>query len=130
VSIYPSAEQFRTLLAGPKDQPVVMLNLLRFKDRADAPDAGLDGAAAYMRYSDAMRPIVEAHGGRILWTGRVDSMVIADVDPGYHAVALVEYPSRQKFLEIATSAEVAAIGVHRTAGLESQWLIATTEGSF
>ena len=130
MSIYPTAEQFKTLLAGPKDQPVVMLNLLRFKPHADAPDVGVSGAEAYARYGAEMRKIVESHGGRILWTGRVDSMVIADVDPGYHAVALVEYPSRQKFFEIATSAEVAAIGVHRTAGLESQWLIATTQGEF
>jgi len=128
MSIYPTSEQFKTLLEGPPDQPVVMLNLLRFKPRADAPDADVSGAEAYQRYGSAMRKIVESHGGRILWSGRVDSMVIADVDPGYHAVALVEYPSRKKFVEIARSAEVAAIGVHRAAGLESQWLIATTPG--
>ena len=128
MSIYPTAEQFETLLAGPSDRPVVMVNLLRFKPKADAPDEGLSGAAAYERYGTEMRKIVESHGGRILFSGRVDSMVIADGDPGYHAVALVEYPSRQKFFEIATSAEVAAIGVHRAAGLESQWLIATTQG--
>jgi uncharacterized protein (DUF1330 family) len=75
-----------------------------------------------------MRKLVESKGGKILWSGRVDSMLIADDDPGYHAVALVQYPSRQKFFEIATSPEVAAIGVHRKAGLESQWLIAMTEG--
>ena len=130
MSIYPTADQFKTLLAGPPNQPVVMLNLLRFKPRAEAPDTGLSGADAYARYGSEMRKIVESHGGRILWSGRVDSMVIADVDPGYHVVALVEYPSRAKFFEIATSPEVAAIGVHRTAGLESQWLIATTEGAF
>ena len=129
MSIYPTPAQFKALLAGPPDQPVVMLNLLRFKPRADAPDAGVSGAEAYARYGSAMRKIVESHGGRILWSGRVDSMVIADDDPGYHAVALVEYPSRAKFVEIATSAEVAAIGVHRAAGLESQWLIATTPGA-
>ncbi len=128
MSIYPTAEQFKTLLAGPPERPVVMVNLLRFKPKADAPDEGLSGAEAYQRYGSEMRKIVESHGGRILWTGRVDSMVIADVDPGYHAVALVEYPSRAKFVEIATRADVAAIGVHRAAGLESQWLIATTAG--
>jgi len=128
MSIYPTADQFKTLLEGPPEQPVVMLNLLRFKPRADAPDTGLSGAAAYARYGAEMRKIVESNGGEILWSGRVDSMVIADVDPGYHAVALVQYPSRAKFVEIATSAEVAAIGVHRAAGLESQWLIATTQG--
>lgn len=128
MSIYPTQAQFETLLAGAPNQPVVMLNLLRFKARADAPDEGLSGAEAYARYGAAMRKLVESHGGKILWSGRVDSMVIADVDPGYHAVALVQYPSRAKFVEIATSPEVAAIGVHRAAGLESQWLIATTQG--
>ena len=128
MSIYPTADQFKTLLEGSPEQPVVMLNLLRFKPRADAPDTGLSGAEAYARYGSEMRKVVESHGGKILWSGRVDSMVIADVDPGYHAVALVQYPSRAKFVEIATSAEVAAIGVHRAAGLESQWLIATTQG--
>ncbi len=129
MAIYPTADQFKTLLEGPADTPVVMVNLLRFKPRADAPDEGLSGADAYQRYGNEMRKIVESHGGRILFSGRVDSMVIADADPGYHAVALVEYPSRAKFVEIATSAEVAAIGVHRAAGLESQWLIATTQGA-
>ncbi len=61
--------------------------------------------------------------------GRVDSIVIEDGAQTYDAVALVEYPSRKAFVEIATSAEVAEIGVHRAAGLESQWLIATTPGA-
>jgi uncharacterized protein (DUF1330 family) len=128
MAIHPTPEQLETLLEGPPDPPVVMVNLLRFKPRADAPDAGVSGVEAYERYGGAMRKLVESHGGRILWTGRVDSIVITDGDAGYHAVALVEYPSRRKFVEIAQSAEVAAIGVHRAAGLESQWLIATTPG--
>ena len=41
-------------------------------------------------------------------------------------IGLVEYPSRQIFLEIATDPHVERIGVHRAAGLESQWLIAAT----
>jgi hypothetical protein len=39
-------------------------------------------------------------------------------------IALVEYPSREAFLAIATDPHVQEIGVHRAAGLESQWLIA------
>lgn len=127
MSIYPRPEQLKSLLAGPPDRPVVMLNLLRYKERADAPDQGVSGEEAYHRYGTPMRKIVESHGGRILYMGRVDQMVIADVEPGYHAIALVEYPSRAKFVELATSPEVAVIGVHRTAGLESQWLVATTQ---
>ena len=125
IAVYPTREQLQDLLAGPADQPVVMLNLLRFKPEATAPDAGVSGREAYARYGDRMRAIVERRGGRILWTGRVDAQVIGD-SADFHAAALVEYPSRKVFVEIATSPEVAAIGVHRAAGLEGQWLLATT----
>jgi uncharacterized protein (DUF1330 family) len=126
MAIYPTAEQIQRLMTGPPDQPVVMINLLTFKPRADAPDAGLSGEEAYQRYIDEMRPFVESKGGRILWAGRVDSQVIGTGGEAFHMVGLVEYPSRQAFLAIATDPHVEAIAVHRTAGLESQWLIAAT----
>jgi len=126
MAIYPTPEQIERLLAGPPDQPVVMLNLLRFKPAADAPDAGLTGQQAYRLYADAMQPFVESKGGRILWVGRVDSQVIDTGGEGFHMIALVEYPSRQAFVAIATDPHVREIGVHRAAGLESQWLIAAT----
>jgi uncharacterized protein (DUF1330 family) len=125
--IMPTPEQIQELLSGPADTPVVMLNLLRFKREADGPDAGVSGQAAYQRYAEAMRRVVESRGGRFIWAGRVDSLVIGESEERFDAVGLVEYPSRAAFLEIAQSPEVREIGVHRTAGLESQWLIATTE---
>jgi hypothetical protein len=72
MAIYPTAEQIQRLLGGPPDRPVVMVNLLRFKARADAPDAGLSGEEAYRRYAELMMPFVESKGGRILWVGRVE----------------------------------------------------------
>ena len=127
MAIYPTKEQIEKLLTGPADQPVVMINLLRFKPRADASEGDASGQEAYGRYAEQMRKFVESQGGRIIWAGRVDSMVIGEEDPGFHVVALVEYPSRQKFLEIVGSDKVREIGEHRSAGLESQWLLAATE---
>jgi uncharacterized protein (DUF1330 family) len=126
MALYPTRAQIERLLAGPADQPVVMVNLLSFKPQAEAPDDGLSGEAAYRRYAEQMRTFVESKGGRFLWVGRVDSQVIGTGAEGFHVIGLVEYPSRQAFLEIATDPHVQAIGVHRAAGLESQWLIAAT----
>lgn len=127
MAIYPTSEQIQTLLAGPADQPVVMVNLLRFKPTATAGEDARTGEEAYRRYADAMRKVVESQGGRFLWVGRVDSVVIGDGEASFDVIGLVEYPSRQKFVEIALSDRVREIGVDRAAGLESQWLIATTE---
>ena len=128
MAIYPNKEQIEELLKGPADQPVVMVNLLKFKERADATEGDASGQVAYGRYAEQMRKVVESQGGRFIWAGRVDSNVIGeDGDPEFDVVALVEYPSRQKFLEIVSSQKVRDIGEHRSAGLEMQWLIATTE---
>jgi uncharacterized protein (DUF1330 family) len=126
IALYPTAEQIQTLQAGPADTPVVMVNLLRFKRDADAPDAGLSGEAAFRRYGDAMTAYIATKGARVIWVGRVDSQVIGAGGERFHMVAVVEYPSRRAFLEIATDPTVEAMAVHRTAGLEGQWLLATT----
>jgi uncharacterized protein (DUF1330 family) len=126
VSLYPTPEQIQTLLAGPSDGPVVMVNLLRFRPRADAPDDDVSGEEAYRRYADPMVAFVESKGGRVIWAGRVDAQVIGEGGDAFHMVGIVEYPSRQVFLEIASDPHVQAIAVHRTAGLEGQWLLAAT----
>ena len=128
MAIYPNKEQIEELMKGPADQPVVMVNLLKFKERADESEDDATGQQAYGRYAEQMRKVVESQGGRFIWAGRVDSNVIGeDGDPEFDVVALVEYPSRQKFLEIVGSQKVREIGEHRSAGLEMQWLIATTQ---
>lgn len=126
MAIYPSKQQIEALLAGPPDTPVVMLNLLRFKPVAEGEDAGVSGAEAYARYGVRMKQIVESYGGRFVWTGRVDSFVIGETDEEFHAVALVEYPSRKVFVECIGDPRVQEIGPHRANGLEMQWLVATT----
>ena len=126
IAVYPTQEQLAALLESPESGPVVMLNLLRFKERATAPDESATGQEAYQRYSEPMVRLVESRGGRVIWQGRVESQVIGDGAEGFQMAALVEYPSRKAFVEIATSPEVAKIGVHRAAGLEGQWLLATT----
>jgi uncharacterized protein (DUF1330 family) len=105
----------------------VMLNLLRFKERADGAGEGSSGEEAYLRYAARMREIVERAGGRFLFAGRADSQFLGRSDVSFHAIGLVEYPSRQAFLNLVTSPEVQEIGAYRSAGLEGQWLIAATQ---
>ena len=126
IALYPTQEQIQALLKEPSDRPVVMLNLLRFKDLATEPDVGLTGQEAYQRYADEMIRFVTSKGGRVIWSGRVEGQVIGVDAEGFHMAALMEYPSRKAFVEIATSPEVAKFGIHRSAGLEGQWLLATT----
>jgi uncharacterized protein (DUF1330 family) len=107
--------------------PIVMLNLLRFADRA-AGDAGKSGADSYETYGDQMRDIMAKRGIKLLWRGRADSVVIGDDDgDAWDMVLLVEYPSRTVFLEMGASKEYEKVGEHRTAALADSRLIACTE---
>jgi uncharacterized protein (DUF1330 family) len=126
ISQYPNADQIGALLASTEPGPVVMVNLLKFKDRADAPDAGISGKDAYAKYANAMVALVRENGGRLIWSGRLTGMVIGASDVPFDMVALVEYPSRQAFVQMVQDARVQAIGVHRAAGLEGQWLMSAT----
>lgn len=127
IAVTPEPEQFQKLMEGPADTPVVMVNLLSFKAEADGGNEGMSGQESYMLYGGKMREFVESKGGRFLWTGRVDSMVLGESDFDFQVVALVEYPSRQAFVDIASSEHVAEISKDRSKGLAGQWLIATTQ---
>jgi uncharacterized protein (DUF1330 family) len=126
MAIYPTAEQFSELLARDDGRPIVMVNLLRYKPEANEPDTGLTGEQAYNAYGEAMVPFVLSKGGRLIWAGKVASQVIGSGGEQFHTVAIMEYPSRKAFLEIAMDPFVARIGEHRAAGLEMQWLLAST----
>jgi len=128
-AVYPSAERIQALLADTSTGPVAMVNLLKFRERAVYKDGRSDevsGVEAYMRYATEMRKIIDRAGGRFLFSGRVNGLVIGDVEELWDVVAIVEYPSRAEFQRLVTSPEVQAIGIHREAGLAGQLLILTS----
>ncbi|MBK5221112.1 MAG: DUF1330 domain-containing protein [Thermoleophilia bacterium] len=91
-----------------EDAPVVMLNLLRFK-----PDGGREH---YAEYGAAVTPMVERAGGRIVFAGDPATALLGD--RSWNLVVLVEYPTRQAFLDMIGSEEYQAIAHLRTEALE------------
>jgi uncharacterized protein (DUF1330 family) len=126
-TIVPRPDQIQALVADPDQGPVVMLNLLKFKERATGEDG--TGADAYRRYGDAVIKMVEARGGRVLWSGRATHVLVGEEADKWDAIALVQYPSPTAFLEMAMSAEYQKIHAHREAGLLSTVLIACRQAA-
>src|SRR4051812_35819228 len=73
--------------------PVVMLNLMRFRERSlDGDGSGWD---AYLRYSALTVPMIKARGGTLLWTGNAKAVALgAEQDNRWDYVALVYYRRR------------------------------------
>lgn len=114
--IVPSRDALKALARSSDTGVVVMLNLLKFK--------GEEGAKAYNRYGAVVSKMVEALGGRILYSGRAAEMLVGDTT--WDAVVLVEYPSRKAFLQMVSSPEYLAVHHEREQGLERAVLYATS----
>jgi uncharacterized protein (DUF1330 family) len=124
MAITPNREQFEQLGTAPDAGPVVMLNLLKFKPRAG--DGEGSGAEAYGRYRDAAVKMVEERGGKLLWAGQADQVLIGDPEEDWDVVALVEYPSRAAFIEMVSSPKYLEAHEHRESGLDRTVLLACT----
>jgi uncharacterized protein (DUF1330 family) len=126
VNIEPTPAQFELLASSQDDGPIVMLNLLRFKERAGGIDAadGISGVEAYARYGEGAVPFLKRVGGRILWSGTAEQSVIGPEAAEWDMVLVVEYPSRAAFLQMTSDPDYQAIHRHREAALTDSRLIA------
>ncbi|MDH4105996.1 MAG: DUF1330 domain-containing protein [Gammaproteobacteria bacterium] len=119
----------RQLEAVPPGQPLVMINLLRYREHAVYPPgtdaAPCSGEAAYARYARSALGFVAGVGGRVVWRGKAQAMVLGPSSERWDDALLVEYPSREAFLKMIASPDYRAITIHRTAALEDSRLIAT-----
>ncbi len=119
-SIEPNETQLATLIeaASDNDTPVVMINLLQFKQ---------EGAASYQRYAKEVQPFLDAVGATIVYAGDASHVVAGDIDrPFWDAIAVVRYPSRAAFVSMATNPDYhERAHVHRAAALHGTHLVAT-----
>ncbi|MEL7158266.1 MAG: DUF1330 domain-containing protein [Actinomycetota bacterium] len=111
---------------GLEDQPVVMLNLMRF--RAESADGDGSGWDAYVRYSRMANALIRERGGRIMWAGWVKGTTLGPAEHGnWDYAALVRYPSPIAFGDMVRSAAYAEANVHRDNGCEDHLIMAVDE---
>jgi uncharacterized protein (DUF1330 family) len=84
--------------------PVVMVNLMRFREQSgDGDGTGWD---AYLRYSSLVVPMIKERGGVLLWAGNAKSIALGRTDrEHWDYIALVYYPSIKSFLAMMRSPE-------------------------
>ena len=107
--------------------PIVMVNLMRFRERSlDGDGSGWD---AYLRYSALTVPMIKARGGTLLRTGDAKTVALGAQDGNqWDYLALVYYPDVAAFIDMMTSADYETrCDPHRTNGCAEHVIIATRE---
>lgn len=127
--IDPTREQFEAFKDLPRDTPIQMLNLVRFRAKAAYPvshalvDDASTGAQAYIRYGVETGPILNKVGGSILWRGSYDTTLIGPADEAWDAVFIAHYPNSGAFLAMVTDPDYQKAVVHRQAAVATSRLI-------
>ena len=127
--IDPQRDQFEIFKSLPRDQPIEMLNLVRFREAADYPAdhalAGekLSGADAYRNYGKESGPIFSRVGGTIVYRGGFETVLIGPTDERWDAVFIARYPNAGAFLEMVTDEDYRKAVVHRQAAVETSRLV-------
>lgn len=108
---------------GDLEAPVIMLNLLRFREMAATGQGvdGLTGEAAYGEYGRRFAELGPKFGGEPIWMGDALNSIIGE--ESWDRVILVRYPTRRQFLAMLADPAYQAIAGIRAAAIEDSRLV-------
>ena len=121
-------EQIKGMMEDGPEGPIYMINLLKFKEKAeyaDGRETNLTGYEAYQIYAKAVFELLPKFGGRGFFAADVTFLALGEVEELWDEVAIAIYPKRADMVRMASSTEWQEIGVHRAAGLAGQLNIET-----
>ncbi len=122
--IDPSRETFAAFRADDRPGPIHMLNLVRFREWAAYPDGRrATGAEAYAAYGRDSRPVFSRLGGRIVWRGAFELMLIGPENKQWDECFIAEYPSVSAFVEMIRDPIYKEAVKHRQAAVLDSRLI-------
>ncbi len=115
---------------------VVMLNLLRFRSKADysnsehlKPEGEISGEEAYRLYMKYTRPVLKQVGSRVIYYGTSESFLIGPQSEKWDAILVIEHASVTKFMEFVQNKDYLKTAGHRSAALEDSRLLPSNAGS-
>ena len=129
VFIDPSRSNFEAFKALARDEPIHMLNLLRYREVAAYPEGhehsgkGWSGRRAYEEYGTTSGPIFRRVGGTLVWRGEFQTMVTGPDDERWDDGFVAQYPNAAAFLEMIKDADYQRAVVNRTAALSDSRLV-------
>ena len=126
--VMPNEKQMEEFLEEGHDEPIFMVILLKFKDRAEYPDkreSNLSGKEAFAIYSKEVVGHLEKVGGKPIFGSEVTRLMLGEVEDLWDQVAIAMYPNRKAMLKMISDPDYIKSAQHRVAGLAGQLNIET-----
>ena len=133
--IDPSPANFQAFKDLPRDEPIHMLNLLQYRERAEYPaghdnaDKGWIGRRPHEEYGKTSGPIFRRLGGSIVWRGAYETVVTGPEAMQWHDGFVAQYPNAGAFFEMIKDPEYQKTVVNRTAALADSRLVRFRPGA-
>jgi len=115
------------------DDPILMVNLLKFKDKAEYEDGratNLTGREAYEIYVTETKEHLANVGAELILGGEVNGLLLGEVEDLWDAFGVARYPSRKAMITMARNPAYIESEKHRAAGLAGQLNIEVSEQGF
>ncbi|WP_296676538.1 DUF1330 domain-containing protein [Novosphingobium sp.] len=125
----PSRDNWQRFKDLPRNTPIHMLNLIKFRDLADYPQGhpehgkGLTGRQAYAIYAAGFQRLVAQDGAAMVWNAPLEC-VVTGPEGEWDEAFVMGYPDSAAFLAMIKNAEyISEIVPHRTAAVADSRLI-------
>ncbi|MBO6563285.1 MAG: DUF1330 domain-containing protein [Pseudomonadales bacterium] len=121
--LIPNDEQMKGFLEPGQEGPIYMLNLLKYKEKAeyaDGRETEMTGAEAYSIYAAEVVAHLAKVGAVATFSAAVERLMLGEVEDLWDTAAIAMYPSRAAMLTMISDPDYQASAVHREAGLEGQ----------
>ena len=125
----PSRENWQRFKDLPRDKPIHMLNLIKFRDLAEYPEGhpnygkGLTGREAYEIYKKEFQRFVMGDGAAMVWEAPIEC-VVTGPEGEWDEAFVMGYPNSLSFMAMVKNEEyVRDVVPHRTAAVADSRLI-------
>ena len=122
-AVNPTPEQIAELGEDGHGRAIYMVNLLKFKEKAeyeDGRETDLTGQQAYGIYGQEVVAHLAKVGAKPVIGGRVTGLRLGEVEELWDSIAIAMYPNRKAMLEMIMDPEYRKSAEHRSAGLAGQ----------
>ncbi|MEQ1498511.1 MAG: DUF1330 domain-containing protein [Novosphingobium sp.] len=127
--IDPSRENWQRFKDLPRDRPIHMLNLIKFRDLAQYPEGhpnhgkGLTGREAYAIYLEGFQRVVADDGAAMVWEAPIEC-VVTGPEGEWDEAFVMGYPNSGVFMAMVKNEEyVRDVVPHRSAAVADSRLI-------